>query len=72
MPEFKWAPFPKIPNVRSFKVVTQGIDKLFEHFGIRRKVAPTFEYELYRNQACIRYVKFTVTRLRSVKSDVLY
>lgn len=72
MPDFKWAPFTRIPNVRSFEVKTSGFDKVFDFFGIKRRVAPVMEYSLYRNQSCIRYVKFTVTRLRSVKSNRLY
>lgn len=72
MPNFVWAPFPKIPNVRSFSVKTLELDKVFEHFGIKKKISPIMTYSLYENQACIRYVKFTVTRLRNVRSVHLY
>jgi hypothetical protein len=72
MPEFSWAPFSKIPNVRTFEVKTSGFNSVFDYFGMKRRVAPVMEYSLYRNQSCIRYVKFTVTKLRNTKSSRLY
>jgi hypothetical protein len=72
MGDFEWAPFAKIPNVRSFKVLTSSMDRVFDYFGIKKRISPTMEYALYDNDAVIRYVKYTVTKLRNVKSDRLY
>lgn len=48
------------------------MDKVFDYFGIKKRISPTMEYSLYENQSAIRYAKFTITRLRNVKSDRLY
>lgn len=67
-----WAPFPKIPNVRGFKVETGGIDELFSAFGIRKRVASRFEFTYYENAGALRYLAFTILKLRSTKSHRLY
>lgn len=53
-------------------MLTSSMDRVFDYFGIKKRISPTMEYSLYENQSCIRYVKYTVTKLRNVKSDRLY
>lgn len=70
--QMSWAPFPKIPNVRLFKVETGGVDELFAAFGIRKRVSARYEFEYYTNQAALRYAAFTILRMRNTKSRALY
>lgn len=52
---FKWDPFPRIPNVRSFKINIASMDKVFDYFGIKKRMSPSMEYALYENRSTIRY-----------------
>jgi len=67
-----WAPFPRIPNVRNFKVKVGEIDQIFQKHGIDKRYPPTLEYEPYRNQRMLRYAAFTIIRLRRMKNDEWY
>lgn len=67
-----WAPFPRIPNVRTFRVITGEMDEMFASFGIRKRTSSRFEFTYYQNQAALRYAAFTITRLRGTQSSALY
>jgi hypothetical protein len=70
--QMKWAPFPKIPNVRSFEVKTGGVDELFAAFGMKKRVSCSYEFAYYSNQAALRYAAFTIMRMRGTKSQFLF
>jgi len=67
-----WAPFPRIANVRNFKVTVGEIDNIFKAHGMDKRQPPTLDFEPYRNQRMLRYAAFTILRLRKLKSDKLY
>lgn len=71
-PGFVWAPFSKIPNVRTFTVTVADVDKLFDLFGIRKKHPPVIEWEPYANRASLRYAEHMIRRLRGCRSNDLY
>lgn len=68
----EWAPFPKIPNVKTFTVKTGMLDELFLSFGIKKRTSSKYEFSYYQNQAALRYAAFTITKMRNTKSRSLY
>jgi len=58
-----------IPNVKNFHITIQDNNTLLEYLNLKKRNAPTFEYESYRNLTYNLYMHRQIKRLRSLKSD---
>lgn len=55
--------YKPIPNVKKFKVLISKPDKLFEDFGILKKLKPTFIVRKHSNNRLNRYVIHQFNRM---------
>jgi len=58
-----------IPNVKNFHITIQDNNTLLEYLDLKKRNAPSFEYESYRNLTYNLYMHRQIKRLRSLKSD---
>jgi len=70
--DFDWGPFPRIPNVRKFKITLNEYDELFREHGITKRLPPTLKFEKYNNGDCLRYARYMIQKCRHEKNDRIY
>lgn len=58
-----------IPNVSKFSIELKDYNTLLEYVDLKKRNAPTFEYEAYRNKPYNIYMANQISRLKKLRSD---